>query len=100
MTSPQTETVSANPPTAGRGWFAEMFRWLSEHIIVGLNRTIPAELLTNPETTRQAKLTARFGFLGCFFGIAYATFYILIGHKWGAAIILVCSLNFAAAPLG
>ncbi len=75
----------------------DIFAFLLHHFVEFLNRPIPSELLTNPETARQAKLTARFSLLGCFFGIAYAAFYILIGHKWGAGIILVCSSGFAAA---
>jgi signal transduction histidine kinase len=37
--------------------------------------------------------------MGSFFGIVYALFYLLIGHKWGALIIVVCSSCFAAAPI-
>jgi signal transduction histidine kinase len=63
-----------------------------------LDFPIPAEFLGDPERTRRARLVSRFGWLGSFFGIIYATFYLLIGHKWGALIILICSLNYIAAP--
>ncbi|MFO1488872.1 MAG: HAMP domain-containing sensor histidine kinase [Verrucomicrobiota bacterium] len=59
---------------------------------------IPPELCSPPETFRRARLVTRFGFLGAFFGIIYATFYFLIDHPWGAAVILFCSSGFAATP--
>ena len=59
---------------------------------------IPAEFLADPERTRRAKLVSRFGLLGALFGLVYATFYMMIGHKWGVLIILVCSSCFAIAP--
>ncbi|MDQ6809890.1 MAG: HAMP domain-containing histidine kinase [Verrucomicrobiota bacterium] len=43
-------------------------------------------------------MIARFGLAGFVFGLVYAAFYSAIGHLWGAAIIVVCSLLFAAAP--
>src|ERR1700678_1100364 len=58
----------------------------------------PAEFLTDPDRTRRARLLSRFGLLGSFFGVAYAMFYMLIGHKWGALIIVICSSCFAVAP--
>ena len=85
-------------PSDSPGFRAGFFARLKTLLIESLNRPIPEQLFTNPETIRQAKLTARFGLLGCFFGLAYATFYVLIGHEWGAAIILLCSLGFAATP--
>src|ERR1051325_1359791 len=51
-----------------------------------------------PETGRRARLIVRFGFLGFVFGLIYASFYLAIGHRWGAAIIVVCSLGFVAMP--
>ncbi len=56
----------------------------------------PAEILADPELTRRARLVSRFGLLGSFFGIVYALFYLLIGHEWGALIIVICSSCFAA----
>jgi signal transduction histidine kinase len=58
----------------------------------------PEEFLSNPEQTRRARLVSRFGVLGSFFGVVYAVFYLLIGHIWGALIIIICSSCFAAAP--
>jgi signal transduction histidine kinase len=58
----------------------------------------PDELFADPERTRQARLISRFGLLGSLFGCVYAMFYVLIGHRWGALIIIVCSLCFAVTP--
>jgi signal transduction histidine kinase len=58
----------------------------------------PQEFLTDPEQTRHARLVSRFGALGSLFGAVYALFYLLIGHKWGALIIIICSSCFAVAP--
>jgi signal transduction histidine kinase len=63
-----------------------------------LDRPIPAELLIEPEQTRRARLVMGFGVLGSLFGFTYALFYFLIGHKWGANIIVGCSSCVAATP--
>jgi len=59
---------------------------------------IPPDLCSPPETLRRARLVTRFGFLGAFFGSIYALLYLLIGHVWGALIIVLCSSGFAATP--
>jgi signal transduction histidine kinase len=59
----------------------------------------PVANLTDPEVVRQARLISGFGWLGTFFGITYAAFYLLIGHRWGALIIILCSSCFAMVPL-
>lgn len=58
----------------------------------------PEEFTSDPDRARRARLISRFGVLGSIFGIVYAAFYMLIGHKCGALIIMVCSSCFAAAP--
>jgi signal transduction histidine kinase len=58
----------------------------------------PEEVFADPEQTRRARLVSRFGLLGSLFGIVYALFYVLIGHKWGAFIIAVCSSCFGVTP--
>jgi signal transduction histidine kinase len=63
-----------------------------------LDRPIPAELLAEPELARRARLVTRFGVLGSLFGFTYALFYFLIGHKWGALIVVACSSGVAATP--
>jgi signal transduction histidine kinase len=52
----------------------------------------------DPELGRRARMIAAFSLLGFVFGAAYAGFYLLIGHYWGAGIIIGCSLAFAAVP--
>lgn len=32
------------------------------------------------------------------FGTAYAAFYLVVGHLWGAGIVVVCSVGFGATP--
>jgi signal transduction histidine kinase len=63
-----------------------------------VDRSIPPELLDDPETARRARLITRFGALGSLFGFTYALFYFLIGHKWGTIIVLACSTGVAATP--
>lgn len=62
------------------------------------DRFIPKKCAGDPEAGRRARLICRFGFLGAIFGTIYATFYLLIGHEPGAAIIVVCSSGFALMP--
>src|SRR6266850_891923 len=64
-----------------------------------MDRPIPEELSADPERARRARLITRFGVLGSLFGLTYATFYLLIGHKWGCVIILICSLCVATMPM-
>ncbi|HEY1791223.1 MAG TPA: HAMP domain-containing sensor histidine kinase [Verrucomicrobiae bacterium] len=63
-----------------------------------LDRQIPAEFLSDPESTRRARLITGFGLLGVSFGIVYAAFYLLIGHFWGAGIVMGCSTGVALTP--
>src|ERR1700761_6597301 len=56
------------------------------------------ECLTDPEIGRRARLISWFGLLGFIFGLFFATFYLLIGHYWGAAIVLVCGFSFGSVP--
>ena len=67
-------------------------------LIARIDRPIPDELLTTPESARHATLVTRFGVLGSIFGVVYAIFYLLIGHLWGATIILLCSSGVVATP--
>jgi signal transduction histidine kinase len=59
---------------------------------------VPEELLTDPETARRARLMTQFGILGSFFGLIYALFYLFIGHRWGAEIIVVCTVGVVVSP--
>ena len=61
-------------------------------------RFVPVACRAVPEQARRARLIVHFGFQGAVFGFIYDTFYLLIGHRLGAAIIAACSLIFAAVP--
>ena len=63
-----------------------------------MDRLIPKGFLMDPEQTRRGRLITRFGVLGSFFGLVYALFYILIGHRWGALIVISCSTGVALTP--
>ena len=63
-----------------------------------LDRQIPPEFLVDPETSRRARLITGFGVLGATFGLIYATFYALIGHIWGAGIVVACSAGVVMTP--
>jgi signal transduction histidine kinase len=69
-----------------------------EKLDLFLDRRIPAALAAKPETLRRSRLIIRFSVLGALFGGCYATFYGAIGHYWGAAIIVCCSLGITAIP--
>jgi signal transduction histidine kinase len=50
------------------------------------------------ELLRRARLQIRFGWLGAIFGTLYASFYLAIGHPWGAVVIVICSVLFGLVP--
>jgi signal transduction histidine kinase len=56
------------------------------------------DCLADPELGRRGRLISRFGFLGFLFGMMFAAFYFLIGHRWGTGIVVVCSLGFGLTP--
>ena len=90
----QPAETSPVPGYFSRIFFAGIIPRLGDCI----DNLIPTELCSPPETLRRARLVTRFGVLGAFFGSIYALFYLLIGHKWGALIIFICSSGFAATP--
>ena len=59
---------------------------------------VPPGLERDTEPYRRARLITGFGILGFIFGCFYASFYLLIGHVWGATIIIACSLGVASVP--
>src|SRR3569833_654899 len=61
-------------------------------------RFIPESCAHDPETNRQARLICGFGHLGAIFGVIYASFYVGIGHRWGALVVAVCSTGFGLIP--
>lgn len=52
----------------------------------------------DPEACRRARSIVRFGFIGPAFGLGYSAFYLLIGHWWGALIVMLCSVSFIVTP--
>lgn len=50
------------------------------------------------EVRRRALLFMAFSLQGVLFGLLFAGFYLVIGHGWGAAIVLVCTAAMAGAP--
>jgi signal transduction histidine kinase len=67
-------------------------------IVDWIDHDIPESLRTDPETSRRAQLITRFGVLGFVFGFIYASFYLIIGHNWGALIVALCTIGVAATP--
>lgn len=59
---------------------------------------VPESCRRDPDDARRARLIAHFGLQGTVFGAVYAAFYKIIGHDWGAFIIVICSTVFAAVP--
>ncbi len=92
--------LPAAPTSSGAraGFITSLALGFSRKFSALMDRPIPAGLLTDPEQARRARLVTRFGLLGSLFGFTYALFYVLIGHKWGALIVVCCSTGVAATP--
>src|SRR6185312_12751033 len=86
------------PSNSSAGFFRAFVVNFGQRFAALMDRLVPGEFLADPEQTRRARLITRFGVLGSLFGLTYATFYLLIGHEWGSAIILTCSSGVAATP--
>ena len=71
--------------------------WLNA-ICERIDPYIPSNLVADPESYRRGRLIMRFGLMGSIFGLIYAAFYLLIGHYWGAGIIVSCTLGVAVTP--
>lgn len=67
-----------------------LFSWIDDRI--------PRKLLADAESARRARLIISFGLLGLIFGFLYAAFYFVIGHNWGAVIIVLSTIGVAATP--
>jgi len=66
---------------------------------VGLSEFfIPPAAQDDPEVARKFRLVVSFGLLGTVFGALYASFYLAIGHRFGALVIIVCSVGFFLVP--
>ena len=79
---------------AAGSWTAAFYREFSRIV----DRPLSKELSCDLEQARRARLVTRFGVLGSLFGLAFASFYMLIGHQWGAVIVLICSFGVAMTP--
>jgi signal transduction histidine kinase len=62
------------------------------------DRYIPGNLSADPESLRRARLIMRFGLLGSIFGVIYTLFYLVLGHNWGAEIVILCTVGIALTP--
>ena len=69
------------------GYFERLVGWF-----------VPEPCRRHPDDARRARLIAHFGLQGTVFGAAYAGFYLAIGHRWGALVIVICTAVFAAVP--
>ena len=67
-----------------------------ERFITRLDRFVPPEL--DADAKRRAQLFIAFSLQGVLFGSAFAVFYLLIGHPWGALVVLVCTAAMGGAP--
>ncbi|MEP6671229.1 MAG: hypothetical protein ABJF10_18855 [Chthoniobacter sp.] len=93
--SQKLENSAANSPLR---YFPAVFLRALEGGNHAIERFIPESCRHDPDLARRARLIAHFGVQGTIFGAVYAIFYGLIGHFNGAAVVLVCSVVFAAVP--
>src|ERR1700744_5809757 len=87
-------SVSAPVRVTSPGGVLKLF----EPLLAYVDRNIPEEFLITPEGARRTRLITRFGTMGPAFGVVYALFYLLIGHLWGAGIIVLCSISMWLTP--
>lgn len=96
------ERPALTPATTGLGRLLRtaqiLWRRLLRRIGEAAEYFIPTTCRPDAELTRRARLVSRFGILGAIFGTAFGIFYALIGHRWGAGIVAVCSTAFAFVP--
>lgn len=78
-------------PAPARALKAGSFREIHSYFI-------PPGGADDPDLTRRAHLIVGFGTLGGLFGLLYASFYLAIGHYWGSAMIVGCTLGVALTP--
>lgn len=68
-------------------WLASVFEYF-----------LPENCKQDAELTRRGRLLIHFGLQGALFGAIFAGFYTVIGHYWGTAIVITCSVVFAGIP--
>ena len=99
-TVPATASAPAEPPPERATPDAAPLLWTRLSGIRGaaMEYCVPQGLERDTERHRRARLITGFGLLGSVFGAVYAGFYLLIGHVWGASIIITCSAAVAGVP--
>ena len=61
-----------------------------------VDRFVPPDL--DVDRRRRAALFITFSVQGVVFGLAFAAFYLCIGHYWGSAVVLLCTAAMGGAP--
>ena len=84
--------MSSSPPGPAPGPVAVWNRRLA----ASLDRFVPPDL--DADLRRRAALFITFSVQGVVFGLAFAAFYLCIGHDWGAAVVLICTAAMGSAP--
>ena len=82
-------TPTGPPPPPAPGWIT---RWQAS-----VERFVPFDIV-DADLRRRAALFITFSGQGVVFGLAFAGFYLFIGHHWGALIVLVCTAAMGGAP--
>ncbi len=72
-----------------------MASW-KDRLTARLDHFVPPEL--DADARRRAQLFITFSLQGVVFGTAFAGFYFLIDHRWGALVVLICTAAMAGAP--
>jgi len=89
------------PPLATSPWSAvnsHSRRTWTKWLAAVFEYFLPEACRQDPELTRRGRLLIHFGLQGAVFGAVYAGFYVVIGHYWGAAVIIACSTIFGCIP--
>lgn len=92
MSEPARTKTHSIPERAG------FFHSLNVRASAVADRFLVEEWLGDAEACRRARSIVRLGFIGPVFGLTYSAFYLLIGHWWGALIIMLGSVCFLATP--
>ncbi len=83
-----------SPPLLGKAFVR--FAAAKERMDARLDRFVPPNL--DADARRRAYLFIAFSLQGVMFGTGFAGFYFLIGHYWGAVVVLVCTAAMGGAP--
>ena len=86
------------PLFKGFRWMPLTFSIQDSPLGLWLDHFVPVAAQHDAEIKRRTQLFIAFSFLGGFFGLMFAGFYLFIGHPWGAAIVLACTASMVGAP--